>query len=118
MEVIYMTEGSYIPYTTTKQIITFDDKLRINLKNMEDDFDVFIDVCSDSEGNLIVGTSGGIRYVAQVKIPARTYKEVETKDADNNTITEEKPVAFDIEKCTLYLWALQEAQTEVQEVTE
>ena len=37
MQVIYMTEGEYIPYVSSKAIITFDgkNKLKINVKSLE-----------------------------------------------------------------------------------
>ena len=102
MQVIYMTEGEYIPYVSSKAIITFDgkNKLKINVKSLEEDNDILVDVCSDADGKLIQGTSGGIRYVAQIKIPAREYTEVDVETEDGGTTKELKPVPFDIDKCT------------------
>lgn len=109
MNVIYVTEGdNYIPYENTKSSVTFgDDDLSINLKNREMDESVMIDVCSDKNGFLVIGAATGYRYVAQVEIPAREYKETKTKNDEGEDTINATPIPFDIEKCTLYLWAME-----------
>lgn len=113
MNVIYKTDGNtYIKYETTKnQIIFGDEDLSINIKNREMDETVTFDICSDRNGFLVVGAASGYRYVAQVEIPAREYDEntVESTDEEGNIITQIERTAkpFDINKCTLYLWAME-----------
>lgn len=113
MNVVYKTEGNtYIAYETTQSSIIFgDEDLSINLKNREMDEAVTVDICSDRNGFLVVGAATGHRYVAQVEIPAREYEEntVEETDDEGNVTTQTERVAkpFDIEKCTLYLWAME-----------
>ena len=119
MKEIHMTEGNYIPYTTTEKSITFDDDVSINLQKREADEDVTIDVCYNINKELTVGVkSESESYVAQVLIPARKYT-TETKDNPNydstrdadevtnpKTITEKAAVPFDIENCTVSLFAI------------
>lgn len=119
MKEIHMTEGNYIPYTTTAKSITFDDDVSINLQKREADEDVTIDICYNINKELTVGVkSESESYVAQVLIPARKYTTAtvdnpdfdSTRDADDatnpKTITEKKAVPFDIENCTVSLFAI------------
>ena len=41
------------------------------------DDEIMLNVCRDKSGNLTIGTGSGLRYVAQVMIPAATYTETE-----------------------------------------
>lgn len=115
MEII-KTPGKHIAYeTTSKSIVLGDDDLSINLKNREKDETVTIDVCSDCNGELTMGTAAGLRYVAQVEIPARSYIETEEKNPaytedgqESEYITKREAVPFDIEKCIIYLWGMEE----------
>lgn len=114
MKVIEMNEGPKIEYEVTGNKICFDDDLTINLAKREQDDPVEIDVCSDADGDLVIGSAAGRAYVAQIAIPAREYEDVEVEvERDENadedaptTRTEHRPVPFDIDKCTLALWAI------------
>ena len=109
MKEVIMTPGKHIEYETTKKSITFgDEDLTINLKNREMDETTVIDICSDKQGFLVIGAETGYRYVAQVEIPAREYTEISGQpDDDGNQTTDRVPVPFDIDKCTIYLWAME-----------
>lgn len=120
MNVIEMTPGTHIEYeTTSKSIIFGDDDLSINLKNREKDEKVTLDICTDNNGELTMGTAAGLKYVAQVEIPARQYTEEEQAnpaydpeaeegaEAANPTIIKRTPVPFDIDNCTIYLWGME-----------
>ena len=90
MNVIEKTPGTYVEYeTTSKSIIFGDDDLSINLKNMERDEKVLIDICADANGELTMGTAAGLKYVAQVEIPARQYTEEEKENPDYDPEAEE-----------------------------
>lgn len=108
MNVIVKSEGTHIAYETTKTSIIFgDEDLSINLKNREKDNDVTIDICLDKDGELTMGTASGYKYAAQVLIPARTYTTVEGEaDEDGNPTQTQEANAFDIDNCTLYLFAI------------
>lgn len=122
MNEVIKTPGKHIVYDTTSKSIIFgeDEDLSINLKNREQDETTLIDICSDSDGFLVVGTAAGLRYVAQVEIPARQYTEEEQEnpnydpeaeagtEAASQTITVREPVPFDIDNCTIYLWGMEE----------
>lgn len=122
MNEVIKTPGTHIAYETTSKSIIFgeDEDLSINLKNREQDEKTLIDICSDSDGFLVVGTAAGLRYVAQVEIPARQYTEEEQEnpnydpeaeagtEAASQTITVREPVPFDIDNCTIYLWGMEE----------
>lgn len=128
MNVIEMNEGPKIEYEVTGNKITFDDDLTLNLAKREEDDPVEIDICSDEDGNLVIGSAAGRAYVAQIAIPAREYEDVEEEvepaeqaaadeedtdaEGDGEPITEaetrtvRKPVPFNIDRVTLALWAI------------
>lgn len=100
MIVIEKNEGPKIAYeATVKKLTLGDDELTLNLSKYERDEEVEIDVCIDEDGLLTVGQLSKY-YVANIIVPARQYED------DERTI----PVAFDMDKVTLILWAL-EVQT-------
>lgn len=107
MKEVILQDGEHISYTYTKKSITFDEDISINLKNRERDEKVMIDVCEDEDGNLVIGVGEHAeKYVAQVEIPARQYAEEEGTDEQGKETVIRKPVDFDINNCTVYLFAL------------
>ena len=119
-------EGAKIPYTVKGSKITFDDELMVNVQRFERDDPAHIDICRDRFGNLVTGVIPGYAemYVAQIDIPPRAYEVREIEGAaeeaqadseeaggapggmmDRQT-TERVAIPFDVEKCTLTLWAL------------
>lgn len=59
------------------RLIFGDDEIMLNAAKYQKDWNVEVDVCRDKSGNLTIGTGSGLRYVAQVEIPAATYTETE-----------------------------------------
>lgn len=112
MNVINVTEGNKIPYTVSKNKITFNDELMLNLEKFERDFAVCIDICIDKYKMLTTGL--GVKYAAQIEIPARQYTEstIENPDYDPDdemsqpTITKKDPVPFSMNNVTLKLYAI------------
>ena len=109
INIVEMQEGNHIDYALVagKKIIFGDDDLTVNLSTRERDNKVILDICKDTNGNLTLGTGGAMSYVAQVEIPGRTYEEVpdeESEEGGNKLV----PVPFDMSKCTLYLWRLED----------
>lgn len=112
MNVIEVNEGTKIPYSVSKTKITFDDELMLNVQKLERDFDVCVDICIDKYG--MVTTGLGVKYAAQIEIPAREYAEetVQNRDYDpedetsQETITTREPVPFSMAKVTLKLYAI------------
>ena len=82
--VVEKNEGEKIPYEVSGTKIVFgDDELMVNCKSRERDYEVTLDVCKDTADGLTVGVNTEAReYVAQVTIPAREYKFVDTGEKD------------------------------------
>ena len=119
MNIVEKTPGTKIPYSYNKTSITFGDgDLVLNLKHREMDDVNIIDICSDKNGFLVVGTAVSLKYVAQIEIPARRYVEVPVEQENPESETGEggntepgttlEPAPFDIKLCTLYLWGMEE----------
>ena len=104
MNITYKTpeaENNHIAYETSGDKITLgDDELTLNLSRYEQDDPKHIDICFDATGCLVVGTATGRKYVAEIDIPARRYTEEVVDEETTRT-----PVPFDIDLCTLTLWA-------------
>lgn len=111
MIVIEKNEGPKIEYevqnTSTKKKITFDDDLTINLVKREEDWPVHIDVCYDEDGNLVLGTAAGRRYVAEIDIPAREYEDPVEPENPGDEPEPPTPKPLDLDKVTLSLWAIE-----------
>ncbi len=109
MIIVEKNVGTKIDYevqdTATKKKITFDDDLTINLAKREEDWPVHIDVCYDSDGNLVLGTAAGRAYVAEIDIPAREYIYPEPAE-EGEEPEPPTPVPLDLDKVTLSLWAI------------
>ena len=73
------------------RLIFGDDEIMLNAAKYQKDWDVEVDICRDKSGNLTIGTGAGLRYVAQVMIPAATYTETEIPAEE----TAEAPAAED-----------------------
>lgn len=118
MTVIEKNIGTKIPYEVSKNKICFDDDLTINLAKREEDRDVHIDVCYDTDGELVLGAAAGRSYVAEIDIPARQYTQpepvepeaTEGEDTDGNArmsnSTQAEPIPFSMDNVTLTLWAI------------
>ena len=124
MKVIEANEGRKIDYEESSTWLMFDDQISLNLKKLEADNDVHIDISANAFGKLQTGE--GVYYVAQVLIPARQYEETEVKNPDyvepeepeetdefgagyvSRTIIKKDPVPFSMDNVTLTLYALKE----------
>lgn len=102
-----VNEGLKVAYEVDGTRIYFgDDELMLNLKKYERDEEVTIDICTDDDMILIAGLSK--YFVANIIIPARAYEDNE------KTV----PVAFDMDRVTLCLWALPTIEPDGVAVTE
>lgn len=126
MNVVEKTAGKKIEYSVRGSRITFADELMLNLESRERDTEMQIDICEDVYGCLCVGVGAGARrYVAQIVIPARQYREVEVLEAETETMEAEagedengsggtmgggrtqEAVPFSMNNCTLILWGME-----------
>ena len=90
--VIEKNAGQKIDFEQSGTRLIFgDDEIMLNAAKYQKDWDVEVDVCRDKSGNLTIGTGSGLRYVAQVEIPAATYTETEIPAEE----TAEAPAAED-----------------------
>lgn len=95
----------FVPYEIDGNVISFnDDELAIKLDKKERDEQVRLYIVEDETGGLISSTRGGKWYVAEIIIPARRYIEIEGEDGK----TSREAVKFDVEKCELILWEMEE----------
>lgn len=125
MIVIEKNESEKIPYTQNGTVISFaDGRLSLDCALYQKDWGVHLDVCENSDGNLVMGTESGQKYVAQLDIPAREYlypepaetspivpadlDDEETAAVEPEHTETEPPIALplDMEKVTLSLWAI------------
>lgn len=120
VKVIEKNAGPKIAYEQTGTCLIFGDyELMINAAKYQKDWDVTVDICKDKAGNLTIGTESGLRYVAQVMIPAATYTETPIQtdegteplaegDDDMNhdhILREQNPL--DMSDVTLVLWSIE-----------
>ncbi len=115
MKIVEKNEGTKIAYTTSDKRITFNDDLTINLAKRQRDWPVHIDVCSDEDNELVIGTAAGRSYIAEIDIPAKEYEEIEDVNENDSAeamseSTVPQPLPFDMESVTLTLWAIKKAK--------
>jgi len=102
MKVIEKNEGPKIAYEVTGTKITFgDDELTINVAKYQRDWPVHIDICSNRDEQLVIGTGEGLYYVAQLDIPAIKYTEPESEEETP------EPLPIDMKDVVLSLWSLE-----------
>lgn len=76
VKVIEKNAGEKIAFEQSGTRLIFgDDEIMLNAAKYQKDWPVEVDICRDKADNLTIGTASGMRYVAQVMIPAATYTE-------------------------------------------
>jgi hypothetical protein len=106
MIIIEKNPGPKIDYEVTGKKITFDDDLTINLAKRQKDEPEHIDVCSDNDGELVIGAAAGRAYVAEIDIPAKEYEYHEPEN-EGDEPEPPTPIPLDMDKVTLTLWAIE-----------
>lgn len=129
MIIIEKNAGAKVAYTQNGTVVSFaGGRLALDCALYQKDWDVHLDVCENADGNLVMGTESGQKYVAQLDIPAREYLYPEPAEsapvpADNDTDPDETgaadtfgmeqaqtepptPLPLNMEKVTLSLWAI------------
>lgn len=121
MIIVEKDAGAKIDYSVRTTKITFDDDLTINLAKREQDWSVHIDICSDADGELVIGAAAGRRYVAEIDIPARQYEiipaevesdpevatPVEDGDLPDEPSEQRVPIPLNMANVTLSLWSIE-----------
>jgi hypothetical protein len=107
IKVVEKNEGKKIGYELDGTTLWIGDTIAIKLPKYQLDTEVTKDICADELGNLVMGL--GKNYVAQVTIYPKEYEYVEQKNEETGeTDTVQKEKDFDISKCTLTLWSIEE----------
>ncbi|MEG1562545.1 MAG: hypothetical protein RR365_02270 [Bacteroides sp.] len=120
MIIIEKNAGQKITYKQTSTVISFaGGELSLNCASYQRDWAIHLDICSNPDGNLVIGTETGLNYVAQLDIPACEYiynepAKTPFTNLDKGGIGEMErlkvdpptPIPLDMKKVTLTLWAI------------
>lgn len=83
VKVIEKNAGEKIAFEQSGTRLIFgDDEIMLNAAKYQKDWPVEVDICRDKADNLTIGTASGLRYVAQVMIPAATYTETAIEEPE------------------------------------
>ena len=100
------------------KLIFGDDDLAIRCGTRQRDWPVQVDICTDKDGNLVIGVGKGRYYVAQVEIPPTAYKETEieateeedtaggTMGGEGRTRIKREAQPLDMNEVILTLWSV------------
>lgn len=110
MQIIEKNEGEKIPYEENGTKVIFgDDELMLNVARYQRDWPVHIDLCSNRDNQLVIGTGEGLYYVAELDIPAIKYEPHddpgEEDDSEQGGALE--PIPIDMGEVVLTLWSLE-----------
>ena len=101
MQIIEKNAGTKIVCEENGTMVFLGDyELMINASKYQRDWPVHIDVCSNRDNQLVVGTGEGLYYVAQIDIPAAKYTELETEEDTAELIP------IDMSEVIMTLWSL------------
>ena len=107
IEVIEKNAGKKISCEMDGNTLWIGDAIAMKLQRLQTDDVVKKDICADKDGNLVFGL--GENYVAQVEIPPREYDYIAGEpDGDGKPTTEKVQKSFDVSRCTLTLWSIEE----------
>lgn len=125
VKVIEKNAGEKIAFEQSGTRLIFgDDEIMLNAAKYQKDWPIEVDICRDKADNLTIGTASGLRYVAQVMIPAATYTETvieepEAPEADaegteqtenggmNQQNVQRDKNPLDIGDVTVVLWSIE-----------
>lgn len=114
MQIIEKNEGKKIAYEENGTMIFLgDNELMINASRYQRDWPVQIDICSNRDNQLVIGTGSGLYYVAQVDIPAAKYTEPEAPEEGEEPEEVPELIPIDMSEVMLTLWSV-ENPTEVE----
>lgn len=107
MQVIEKNEGPKIEYEEAGTKVTLgDDELMLNVAKYQRDWPVHLDICSNRDKQLVVGTGEGLFYVAQIDIPEAKYTEPEPQEPEEGEAEAPEPIPIDMAEVVLTLWSL------------
>lgn len=125
VKIIEKNPGEKIAFEQSGTRLIFgDDELMLNAAKYQKDWPVAVDICRDKADNLTIGTASGLRYVAQVTIPAATYIETVIEPEEpaepltaedtaegsgemNRTTVQKEQNPLDMGDVTVVLWSIE-----------
>ena len=107
VQVVDKNDGQKIQWEQSGEFLSFaDGALALKVGAYQGDEERTVDILFDRQGNLVIGAESGIRYVAQVVIPAAVYEEhTEGEGEEAQTIREKLPI--DMGDVVLVLWSIE-----------
>lgn len=106
VQVVEKTAGTKIGWEQRNTVLAFDDDaLTVKVPKWQMDEATVVDICEDRQGRLVIGAASGIRYVAQIEIPAAEYEETTTGEGNEQTTTRTRK-DLDMGDVTLVLWGM------------
>jgi len=106
VQVVEKTAGTKIGWGQRNTVLSFDDDaLTVKVPKYQMDEATVVDICEDRQGRLVIGAASGIRYVAQIEIPAAEYEETITGEGDEQTTTRTRK-DLDMADVVLVLWGM------------
>lgn len=119
VQVLEKNPGVKIAWSQSGDKLIFgDDDLAIRCGTRQRDWPVQVDICTDKDGNLVIGVGKGRYYVAQVEIPPTAYKETEieateeedtaggTMGGEGRTRIKREAQPLDMNEVILTLWSV------------
>jgi len=104
INVVEVNEGTKIDFEQMGTKIFFgDDEIMVNVAKYQKDESNTIDIVIARDGTLAIGADSGIRYAAQIEIPANEYNYIENEETEE---TERVKVPLDMADVTLRLWSI------------
>ena len=106
MQIIEKNQGPKIAYEEAGTKVTLgDDELMLNVAKYQRDWPVHLDVCSNRDRQLVIGTGEGLYYVAQIDIPETKYTEPEPQEPEEGEAEAPEPIPIDMAEVKLTLWS-------------
>lgn len=107
MQVINKNEGPKITYEENGTMVFLGDyELMLNISKYQRDWPVHIDICSNRDNQLVIGTGEGLYYVAQLDIPAIQYEQPPEPVTEGHEGYQPTPLPLDMADVTITLWSL------------
>lgn len=119
IKVLEKNEGPKIDHEVTGTMVFLgDQEIMINAAKYQRDWPVHLDICSNRDKQLAIGTGEGLYYAAEIDIPAKKYtepEEIEGEEGEEDESTPRELIPLDMKEVTLTLWSI-ENQEESKEV--
>lgn len=108
IKVIEKNEGQKIGYEVSGTMVFLgDQEIMVNAAKYQRDWPVHLDICSNRDKQLVIGTGEGLYYAAEIDIPAKKYTEPEEIEGEEDVSTPRELIPLDMKEVTLTLWSIE-----------